>query len=101
MRKSNFRPMLYRTALRAYYELKGLRGFARWKFLEDSQWWSKEQIMQYQDEELRKLIEHSYAHVAYYRHVMDQHGLRPNDIKSTGDLVKLPVLTKDDLRIHW
>jgi len=97
----NFRPTAYRTALRTFLGLKGLSSFSIWKFLKDSQWWSNEQIRLYQDEQLRKLIDHSYAHVAYYRNLMKQNGLRPSDFQSTSDLVKLPILTKNDVRAHW
>ena len=59
---------------------------------------SREQIKAWQDERLVKTVKHVYEHVPYYRNLMEQKGVSPDDIKSTDDLHKLPFLTKDDLR---
>ncbi len=59
---------------------------------------SREQIKAWQDERLVKTVKHVYEHVPYYRNLMEQKGVSPDDIKSTDDLYKLPFLTKDDLR---
>ena len=59
---------------------------------------SREQIKAWQDERLVKQVQHVYAHVPYYRHLMEEKGVTPDDIRSTADLHKLPFLTKDDLR---
>ena len=62
--------------------------------LEESQWWPRERIEELQSQRLRRLIEHAYARVPYYRALMDERGLRPHDIQSAADLARLPVLTK-------
>ncbi|MDR3279266.1 MAG: phenylacetate--CoA ligase [Synergistaceae bacterium] len=49
-------------------------------------------------ERLVRTVKHVYENVPYYRKLMDDHGVRPGDIKSLDDLSKLPFLTKDDLR---
>ncbi len=59
---------------------------------------SREQIKQWQDERLVKQVKHVYDNVEYYRKKMDEKGVKPEDIKSSDDLYKLPFLTKDDLR---
>lgn len=59
---------------------------------------SREQIKAWQDERLVKTVRHVYDNVPYYRNLMEQKGVYPEDIKSTEDLYKLPFLTKDDLR---
>lgn len=67
-------------------------------FLEKSQWWSLKEQQAYQDGQLSKIIHHAYQTVPYYRRVMDERKLKPSDILTTDDLVKLPVLTKDIIR---
>ncbi len=67
-------------------------------WLEETQWWSKEQIEEYQNKQLQKLIRHAYDTVPYYRRIFDKHGLKPADIKTKEDLSKLPILTKEDVR---
>lgn len=69
-----------------------------YKFLQKSQWWTKEQVENYQLQQLSKLLHHAYENVAYYRKVFDERSLTPNDIKCFEDLQKLPVLTKDIVR---
>lgn len=77
------------------------RGAAeRYRELRRTQWLSPDQIRELQDLKLRKLIHHAYGHVAYYRELFDQHGLRPDDIATAEDLRKLPFLTKDHVRRH-
>jgi phenylacetate-CoA ligase len=73
----------------------------RLDWLEQSQWWPAEAIKVYQEEQLRRLVAHAYATVPYYRRIFDERRLRPGDIRTPGDLDKLPVLTKEDVRRHF
>ncbi|RKJ57926.1 phenylacetate--CoA ligase family protein [bacterium 1XD42-1] len=59
---------------------------------------SQDQIRAWQDEGLVKTVHRVYENVPYYRNLMDQKGVTPDDIHSVDDLHKLPFLTKDDLR---
>lgn len=59
---------------------------------------SPEKIKILQDERLVDTVKRVYENVPYYRKKMDDKGVKPEDIKSTADLYKLPFLTKDDLR---
>jgi phenylacetate-CoA ligase len=67
-------------------------------WLQESQWWSREQLEQYQLEQLQALAHHAYQNVPYYRHVFDEIKLKPRDIATLDDLVKIPLLTKEDVR---
>lgn len=59
---------------------------------------SVEEIKALQSEKLVKQVKHVYENVKYYRDLMDEKGVTPDDIKSIDDLHKLPFLTKADLR---
>lgn len=59
---------------------------------------SREDMKKLQDERLAAQVKHVYENVKYYRDLMDENGVKPEDIKSTDDLHKLPFLTKSDLR---
>ncbi len=59
---------------------------------------SREEIKAIQDQRLVKTVKHVYDNVKFYRDRMDAAGVKPEDIKSTDDLHKLPFVTKDDLR---
>ncbi len=51
-----------------------------------------------QSEKLVKQVKHVYENVPYYRDLMDEKGVKPEDIKGIDDIHKLPFLTKADLR---
>lgn len=59
---------------------------------------SREQIKAWQDERLVAQVKHVYNSVPYYKKLMDEKGVTPEDIQSSDDLHKLPFLTKSDLR---
>lgn len=69
-----------------------------YKFLQESQWWSRNEMEKYQMHQLSKLLHHAYENVPYYREVFDDLGLTPNDIQELDDLKTLPYLTKDTIR---
>jgi phenylacetate-CoA ligase len=68
--------------------------------LRESQWLTPDKMRELQEHKLRRLVHHAYRHVPYYRERMKQAGLSPDDIRTLGDLHKLPFLTKDDVRKH-
>ena len=59
---------------------------------------SREQIKAWQNERLVKQVQHVWDNVPYYRHLMEEKGLTPEDIRGVEDIPKLPFLSKDDLR---
>ncbi|MFZ4522766.1 MAG: hypothetical protein ACOYNC_13740 [Bacteroidales bacterium] len=63
--------------------------------------YSMDEIDQWQNEQLIKLVHHAYNHTKYYNRLFTQKGLLPEDIKSISDLEKLPILTKDIIRENF
>lgn len=59
---------------------------------------SREEILRIQNEKIVKQVKHVYENVPYYKKLMDEKGVTPDDIKSVDDIKKLPFLTKNDLR---
>lgn len=57
-----------------------------------------EEIKKLQSEKLVKQVKHVYEHVPYYRALMEEKGVKPEDIHGIEDLHLLPFLTKSDLR---
>jgi phenylacetate-CoA ligase len=75
------------------------REFERWmELFEQSQWWKPEILMAHQERELAALVTHCYETVPFYRRVMEEQHLRPDDIRTRQDLSKLPIVTKDLIR---
>ena len=67
-------------------------------FQKDIETMPVEEIKKLQSEKLVKQVKHVYENVEYYRNLMDEKGVKPEDIKGIEDLHKLPFLTKADLR---
>ncbi len=59
---------------------------------------SFEEMRAIQNEKLVRQVKHVYENVEYYRRLMDEKGVKPEDIRGIEDLHKLPFLTKADLR---
>ncbi len=59
---------------------------------------SYDDMRKLQSERLVAQVKHVYENVPYYKKLMDEKGVTPDDIKSVDDLHKLPFLTKADLR---
>jgi phenylacetate-CoA ligase len=77
-------------------------GFLRAReLLERSQWYPAEELATYQNEQLRQIVRHAYDTVPYYRRVFDARRLKPDDIRSQQDLVRLPVLTRKDIQANF
>lgn len=61
----------------------------------------REQMRQLQGEKLRRIVAHAYANSPFYRKRFDDHGIRPEDIRTIDDIVKLPFTVKQDLRDNY
>lgn len=66
-------------------------------FLRRSQWWSEDELLDYQTTELRRLLTHCRANVPYYKRVFAEAGFSPEEIR-TPDVGRLPMLTKEIIR---
>ena len=57
-----------------------------------------DEIRTLQSEKLVRQVRHVYDNVPYYRALMDEKGVKPEDVHGIEDLYKLPFLSKEDLR---
>lgn len=64
------------------------------KFLDQSQWWSKEQHVAFQVKEMKKLLIHSFEHVPYYNKIFKEVGFDPYQFKYLEQIEVLPLLNK-------
>ncbi len=77
---------------------KGERKLPYLRFLCKTQWWSLEQLKELQLKRLHSLLSHAYSNVPYYHKIFNKLGLTPDSIKTVNDLIRLPILTKADVR---
>jgi phenylacetate-CoA ligase len=66
--------------------------------LERNQWLSPDELQQISWQKLKKLLEHAYANVPFYRRCFQEIGLTPQDIRTEEDFRQIPLLSKDDIR---
>lgn len=62
---------------------------------------SPEDMRKLQEERFVKQVRHVYENVPYYRQLLTEKGITPDDITSLDDIKKLPFLTKTDLRDQY
>ena len=84
--------------LPVYDVVRGTSRFKCGRVLDRTQWFSPRDVERLQFRNLRFLLRHAYETVPYYRRVFRERKLFPDDFRRVEDLVKLPVLTKADVR---
>jgi phenylacetate-CoA ligase len=69
----------------------------RW-FLRQAQFWSAEHIAAWQLAHLKKIVRYAYWKTPGYRHLYDEAGVHPDDLRSLDDLRHFPFTTKELFR---
>lgn len=59
---------------------------------------SRATIEAFQNERLRALVSHAYERVPYYRELFDRYGIHPRHVRTTADLARIPISSREDLR---
>jgi len=77
----------------------GLRNiYQHVKMLEESQYWTQEHLNELQLKRLKKLLVHAYENTDFYKKRFDDSGFNPYNFRYHDDLIKLPYLTKNEIR---
>ena len=79
-------------------KVMGLRPIYWYNQIRKMNTWTKQQVIDWQNQQLRAFVRHAYEHTVYYKELFDQLNLTPDDIQTAEDLKKLPIITKDILR---
>jgi phenylacetate-CoA ligase len=66
--------------------------------LMESQFFSRQRLLDIQNQKIARLLAHAYEHCAYYRRVFDKFGFDYRKYRDSRDLRNIPVLTKADIR---
>lgn len=59
---------------------------------------SRDQVVSFQNQRLRRLIHHAYESVPYYRRLFDRHGVKPDRIRTIEDLALVPITSRAELQ---
>ena len=82
-------------------KIKGTNSMEWYHRIQTMNTWSRDQIRNWQEEQLQQIVHQAYYHTVYWKKVFDERGLKPEDICTLSDLQKLPILTKNDIRAHY
>ncbi len=58
----------------------------------------KADLAEHQNRCLRRIVNHAYDSVPFYRRKFDSIGLKPDDVRTFKDLSKLPIVSKSEIR---
>jgi len=92
---------LIRTLIASLWERRdgvSFRGHLR--FLSRSQYWPDDRRHAYQEERLNRLLRHAYIHCPWYQERLRSTGYNPEHEWRISDLPRLPILEKEDIRLH-
>jgi phenylacetate-CoA ligase len=82
-------------AIYLYERKTGRKMMARFKELNRTQWWSREQLLALQRQKLYRMLAYAYEFVPYYRRCFEQSGFCPDEILTdVSALQKLPLMSK-------
>ena len=62
---------------------------------------SRDYLHAVQSARLIKMVKNAYTNVPFYKKLLDDHGVSPEDIHSIDDIAKLPFTVKQDLRDNY
>src|SRR5215510_14166072 len=93
-----YRPLVEKVLFPAFEAARGRPTLPLLHFLRGSERWSADALRDLQAGLLRRLIRHAQAHTAYYRKLLADRGLVPEDFATVDDLRHLPVLDRDRAR---
>ena len=60
-----------------------------------------DRVKMIQEKKLKSIIHHAYKTAPFYKALMDQAGVSPDDIQKPADLVRVPTITKDDIQKNF
>lgn len=97
-RTTNF---VYSKCLLPIFEPVSYRGFEKFRrYYESCEHQTLEWNLEQQWQSLRQMLGHAYDTTEFYRRRFDEAGISPKQIHTPADLKKIPVLTREDLRLH-
>jgi len=89
--------MWKRTLFRLGERIHGWNVLEIFSKLKDMETWTPERIEAFQLDRLKKILDHAYHHVPFYRELWNGKGVSPHDVDKLTDLRKLPKTHKTQL----
>lgn len=92
---------VYQHVLRPLYDSVRRRPTSKLRNAANSrQWLPPDKLKAFQWTELQNLLRHAYEFSPWYRERLAAHGIKPDDVKTPADYLRIPIISKDDIRAH-
>ncbi len=91
---------MYLMVRKAMLKLRGSKRYEYLREYEQLQWQNLDKIENYQFYKLKKLFNHAYKSVPYYKNLFKNLGIHPDDIHNKDDYSKIPILTKNIIKAN-
>jgi phenylacetate-CoA ligase len=62
--------------------------------------WNRQKLRDYQERRLRAVVRYAYQNVLFYHNHFRRAGLLPDVIKTLEDLNRIPIVRKEDVKLH-
>ena len=69
--------------------------------LRRNQWKSPQELEEIQWKRLKNIVHYAYDYIPFYRRLFKSASFKPEDLRSLGDLEKIPTTTKKDVRRNF
>jgi len=92
---------LAKTIFNFAQHFKGIKPLQYVEELEKTQWLPAKEMRALQWKKMKAILEHAYSHVPYYRRKFTEAGITPQEINTPQDFLKIPLLTKADIRENF
>lgn len=77
--------------------MKGSKTLDYFRFYRETLSWSRDQVTALQISKMKRLMQHAYDNIPFYKNRFSELGATPHDFKTLADLAKFPVLTREDI----
>lgn len=67
-------------------------------WLKKTEFADRRDLQELQLRRLKRLLQHAYLNVPYYKNIFDSVGFKPSELDSLEDLARIPLLSKQDVR---
>jgi phenylacetate-CoA ligase len=91
-------PLLAKALFPAFEAARGRPTVKLLESLRETERWTPGALRDLQVGMLRRVLRHAYRHTEFYRRMLDERGLAPEDFRAVDDLAKLPLLERPIVR---
>lgn len=89
---------IYYTLSKVFYFVRRKDIFRRFYFYKKKEFKSLDENLRFQEEELKKILNHAWKNVPYYKPILEFSGVIMNGDVNLNNFNKIPILTKEIIR---